>query len=94
MLIRNPVIRYSGSALAESFGLRSEAGRFATLRIAEYSGLGGAVKMPYCLEWVLNDGRNFISGPKWGADTPELADLATFEDFFEAFRVQIAYYVG
>ncbi len=55
---------------------------------------GGAVKMPYCLEWVFNDGANFISGQKWGADTPELASLATFDDFFEAFRKQIAYYVS
>ncbi len=54
---------------------------------------GGSVNMPYCLEWVLNDGRNFISGKKWGADTPELASLATFEDFFDAFRKQIAYHI-
>ena len=55
---------------------------------------GGAVNMPYCLEWVLNNGANFVSGKKWGADTPELSSLTSFDDFFDALRKQIAYYVG
>ena len=50
---------------------------------------GGYVNMVKCLELALNDGLNPVTGNRVGPSTGEAGDFGTFEEFLEAFRVQL-----
>jgi pyruvate formate-lyase/glycerol dehydratase family glycyl radical enzyme len=56
--------------------------------------------LPLCLELALNEGMRFngkarIEGPRrFGAPTPPVSSLKTFDDILEAFRAQVAHGVG
>ena len=50
----------------------------------------GYFNLPKCLELALNNGVNPQTGSRLGPATGDPADLATFEEFMEAFRRQVA----
>jgi len=53
----------------------------------------GVVNLPRCLEWTLNNGRNFQDGEKLGLDTGPVEEITSFEDLFNRFKKEVSYYI-
>lgn len=53
----------------------------------------GVINLLRCLEWTLNRGRNFLDNKKLGLDTGSIKSFKTFQQFYNAFKKQVSYYV-
>lgn len=53
----------------------------------------GVVNLPRCLEWTLNNGKNYMDGEKLGLDLCNVEEIRTFDRLFDIFKKEGSYYI-
>ncbi len=53
----------------------------------------GVINLPRCLEWTLNNGKNYSDAELLGLDLGDVKEIETFDQLYQTFKKEVSYYI-